>query len=309
MMKFKRIAAVACAAALASVMSISVSAADWSQASYADNDPNTGNVMVADKDFVIFTNTAAITDIAKCRITLDNVIQNPDDAQNIWSMTWKVTYNNITTDFKADSGLAGGAYVFYKNSREYKILPDSYDSEDKGIWGTGAVYTIDDSWTRTDSDRAPVPEDEIVFMDWSYADIAGQGVTVTISDLKLFDKDGNEIPQINSVAESPVFTPAADPERDEEADLDSNMFAEDEESDLEFYAEEPVDDVTIDDDFTGIGSDDVSSQPESVSGVTSEDVPKTGDIRPELSIVGILLSLGMTAAVVASKRKNNEDKD
>ena len=83
MMKFKRIAAVACVAALASVMSISVSAADWSQASYADNDPNTGNVMVADKDFVIFTNTAAITDIAKCRITLDNVIQNPDDAQNI----------------------------------------------------------------------------------------------------------------------------------------------------------------------------------------------------------------------------------
>ena len=97
-MKSKKLISAISMAALASVMTIPVSAADWSQASYADNDPNTGKIIESGADYVTFTNTGESTDIAKCRITLDKVIKNSDDAKNVWKMTWKVRYNNRTSD-------------------------------------------------------------------------------------------------------------------------------------------------------------------------------------------------------------------
>ena len=188
----KKLISVIAAAAAMSAMAATVSAADWSQASYADNDPATLKMISQDANGITFTTSDSNTDVCKARITLDKVLKNPDDYANIARMEWKVTYNGVTPDLVAEVGLAGGTYVTNTNSSGYTIEPDEYDENDNGVWKQSTYSTVDGLTVEN-----PLEKDgEVVFMDWSFADIGGQGVTVTISDWKIFDSAGNEIEQL-----------------------------------------------------------------------------------------------------------------
>lgn len=183
----------AVAALAASMMATTVSAADWAQTGYADNDPTTVRIVSSDENGVTFTTTETSPDICKARITLDKVLKNPEDYSKIAKMEWKVTYKGITPEFVAEGGLAGGTWCSVTNSNEFNIKPEM-DAEENYIWEE-TEYSITDSVTFEDG-QAPEKDGELVFMDWSYANIGSQNVTVTISDLKIFDKDGNEIEQL-----------------------------------------------------------------------------------------------------------------
>lgn len=188
MISIKKIAAIAAALATIATMSITASAADWSQCSYADNDPSTVKIISLNDDGVTFTTSTKSTDICKARITLDKILKNPDDYSKIAKMTWTVTYS-IPDDFEAES-LSGGTYATNKNSDGYTIRADG---ETENTW-KDTTYTIDDQVEFTD--KTPEKDGEMVFMDWSYADIGSKNVSVTISNYKIFDADGNEIEQI-----------------------------------------------------------------------------------------------------------------
>lgn len=210
-MKMKKIVSCVAAAAMAiSLAAVSASAADWSQAGYADENPDTVNILSTDENGASFTATADGT-TAKLRITLDQVLANPDDAANIKSMTWKVTYTGFTSDMDPGNGVGGGTYAATCNSTGYWISPD-YDDDGNAYWGSD-TYSVEDSVKYLLSSQVPTSDGELVFMDWSnYAHITD--LTVTISDLKIFDEAGNEIAQ---KAYSGEAAPAAEEAPAEEA--------------------------------------------------------------------------------------------
>ena len=217
-MKFKKLSAVAAAMALASTMAISASATNWAAASYADNNPDTCEILSTDENSITFTQVNDGT-AAKIRITLSDILENPDDTANIKSGSWKVTYNNVPADFKTGdefnaSGLGGGTYAATGNSATYWISP-SYDDDGNGYYEES--YEVDDSfkWLLPSSVPSDPTTAEFVFMDWSNSDIQSQGVTITISDFKLFDADGNEIAQKAYGGEA---APAAEEEAPAEAE-------------------------------------------------------------------------------------------
>lgn len=191
-MKMKKIISCVAAMAAMSAMAVSVSAADWSQASYADNDPTTCKVLSSDGDGCTFTNSATQPDMAKLRITLDKVLKNRDDYAKIAKMEWTVTYSNVPSDLTVPS-MAGGTYVTNTNSRQYKFEADEYDeATDTGTWKSSEYVTTDGIEVEN-----PLEKDgELVFMDWSFAGLGEYGITYRISDLKIWDKDGSEIEQL-----------------------------------------------------------------------------------------------------------------
>lgn len=181
------------AIAAASTMAVSVSAADWSQCSYADNDPTTLKLLEQNSDGVTFTNSDTSPDICKARITIDKILKNTADCSKVAKMEWTVTYTGVTPELVAEAGLAGGTYAIDRNSTGYQIEPDSSDDDDNYIWDKDTYSTVD---SVEFEDGISDTEGEIVFMDWSYASIGEQGVKVSITDLKIYDKDGNELEQL-----------------------------------------------------------------------------------------------------------------
>lgn len=190
-MKIKSFISTIAALTAASAMAVSVSAVDWSQASYADNDPSTVKMLSQTADGITFTTSDLNGDIAKARITLDKVLANPDDYSKIATAEWTVTYKNVSKDY-TNYQLSGGTYFVNSNSEGYKIEAETIDENDVGTWEND-TYTITDKFTATETLEK---DGEIVFMDWSMADIGSAGIEVTISDFKLFDASGAEIAQL-----------------------------------------------------------------------------------------------------------------
>lgn len=227
-MKLKNIAAVAAAAALSSLIAVSASAADWSKGSYADDDPGTTEIVSYDEDSITFTQPQPIGDAAgvtKCRITLIDVLENPDDVSKIYSGSWTMTYSGLTPDMNAGNGFGGGAWVGTMNSTGGWVSPD-FDADGNPYWANPTVSYEDSFKYLLDKN---VPTDaaatEYVFMDWSGADWP-DGVTLTISDLKLFDKDGNEIPQKSLSSGDAAPEEEAPAEEPEEAEAPADDTAE-----------------------------------------------------------------------------------
>lgn len=218
-MKFKKLTALVAAMAAMSAMSVSVSAADWSQASYADNDPTTVKIISYDENSVTFTNDANSPDFAKCRITLDKILKNREDYSKIAKATWKFTYDGVKPDTVADSGLCGGTWCTSMNSKTYNIYPETVNEDESYVWANTS-YTVEDEVVFT-AETPVVKDGEFVFMDWSYADLGNQGITYTVSDFKLYDADGNEIEQLG-LGEWTDGVEAAEPaETEEPAETDA----------------------------------------------------------------------------------------
>lgn len=205
----KVLAAIAAAATAVSMIAVSTSATNWANASYADDDPNTVKVISTDENKASFTATAD-GQAAKLRITVGELLEDADIA-NIKSATWTVTYD-IPEGTAAGNGVGGGTYFGCKNSTGYWISPDVYDDAGVGSWGT-TTYTATDEAKFLLPTEVLTADSELVFMDWSNHE-AITAMTVTISDLKFFDGDGNELPQkaFAGAASAPAATeaPAAD---------------------------------------------------------------------------------------------------
>lgn len=207
----KIIAAIAAAATTASMIAVSASATNWANASYADDDPNTVKVISTDESKASFTATADGA-AAKLRVTINELIDEADIA-NVKSATWTVTYD-IPEGTAAGNGVGGGTYFGIKNSTGYWISPD-YDDDGNAYWGS-TTYTATDEAKFLLPTEVLAADSELVFMDWSSHE-AITSMTVSISDLKFFDGDGNEIAQkayagaaSTPVVETTTDAPAAD---------------------------------------------------------------------------------------------------
>ena len=204
------LAAVAAAAAMCAMVSASASAADWSKTGYADDDPSTVSIVSTSADGVVFTQT---TDgvAAKARITLDQVLADPADVSNIYSGSWTVVYHGLAgSDIQ---GVGGGCYAGTCNSTTYWLSPE-FNEDGTVTWDD--EVTVEDSFKYLLPSQVPTDaaSTEYVFMDWANANLVSNNVTIEIKDLKLFDKDGNEIAQKEYSGAAEAATEEAAPAED-----------------------------------------------------------------------------------------------
>lgn len=190
-MKTKSLISTIAAAATISLMAVNVSAADWSQASYADNDPNTVKIISQTDTGVTFTTTDTNTDTCKTKIALDKILADSADCSKAAKFEWTITYNGVSPEFKGVA-LSGGAYMTNANSEGYSIKPDGYDADKKPVWKNNKYSATD----RLMVEEPLTANSEIVFTDTSYANIGANGIFVTISNLKVYDADGKELAQL-----------------------------------------------------------------------------------------------------------------
>ncbi|MDY2846716.1 MAG: hypothetical protein SOU50_00660 [Oscillospiraceae bacterium] len=259
-MKMKKIISCAAAAAMAlSMAAVSASAADWSQTGYADDNPDTINIVSTDANGVV---AAQVNDgtAVKARITLDQVLADPADVANIYRGTYKVTYKGLAgSDIQ---GVGGGLYAATCNSTTFWVSPE-FNDDGTVTWEDEVVVEDEFKWLLP----SQVPEDasqaEFVFMDWSNSNFVSNDVTITYSDLHLYDKDGNEIAQ---KAYSGEAAPAAEEAPAEEAPAE----------------EAPVEEVAP-------ASDDVS------------DSASTGNASA--AAIASVMAVAGVAAIAAKKRK------
>ena len=204
----KVLSAIAAAATAVSMIAVSASATNWANASYADDDPNTVKVISVDENKASFTATAD-GQAAKLRITVGELLEEADVA-NVKSASWTVTYE-IPEGTAAGNGVGGGTYFGIKNSTQYWISPD-FDDDGNAYWGSTTYTATDDAKFLLPTEVLSA-DSELVFMDWSSHE-AITSMTISISDLKFFDADGNEIAQkaYAGAASAPAATeaPAAD---------------------------------------------------------------------------------------------------
>ena len=163
----KKLFAGIAAVALAASLSAGVSAADWSAATFADNDPETVNILSYDEDSITFeeVNDSAITKVA---INLADVLEDPADLDRIYEGSWKLTYHGLSSLSGTEIGwLGGGAYCATGNSNSHSLAPNDYDENGAPIWED--EQTVEDSfkWLLPSSKPASIEDATFVFMDWS----------------------------------------------------------------------------------------------------------------------------------------------
>ena len=188
----KLIAGIAAVVAMSAFAS-TASAVDWSAAGHADgDDPATGTIISTDENGVTWGQATA-GELSKFRITWADVLENPDDLSKVYSGSWKITYHGLSKLTGTDCGwMGGGTWVSTGNSAQYSLSPNDWAEDGTAIWED--EQTVEDSFKWLLGPAEDV-SNEIVFMDWSGQDITDQSITFTVSDFKIFDKEGNEIPQ------------------------------------------------------------------------------------------------------------------
>ncbi|MGN0603046.1 MAG: hypothetical protein ACI4I2_03640 [Oscillospiraceae bacterium] len=212
----KTVSGIAAAVMAVSALSIAATAADWSKASYADDDPNTVSIVSTDANGVTFTQAVG-GGSCKARIMLVDILANPEDASKIKSGSWDVTYTGLSSLTGTEIGwLGGGTWCASTNSAGFGLSPKETNEDGTTVWDD--TQTVSDSFkyllpTQVPTDAA---EAEYVFMDWSGQDLVANNITVTVSNLKFFDEDGNEIAQkeyggaSDAAADTTDDAPAAD---------------------------------------------------------------------------------------------------
>lgn len=205
----KVLAAIAAAATAASMIAVSASATDWAKATYADDNPDTCKIISTSENEVKATATAD-GQALKVKLTVGDILED-DDAAKVKSATWNITYE-IPEGTPAGNGVGGGTWFACKNSTDYWISPD-YDDDGNPYWAN-ATYSATGEAKFLLPTEVLAADSELVFMDWSSHE-AISSMTVSFSDLKFFDADGNEIAQkaYTGAASAPAATadaPAAD---------------------------------------------------------------------------------------------------
>ncbi len=288
-MKLKKIAAmIAAAAAAVSMMAMDVAATNWANASYADNDPNTVKIISTDENKVVFGATG--DGIAmKCRVVAGDLIA-AEDLPKVKSASWTVTYD--VSAAKEFTWLGGGTYAAFKNSSTQYSVDATYDEFSNPVSYEGATLTFNDSVKYLMAKETLAADSEFVFMDWSNTNLASNGITMTVSNLKFFDGDGNEIAQLPygaSAEAAPAETEAA-PAETEAAPV------EDDEEDI------AVDDTDVDEApaETEAAPAETEAAPAPVADATTTPAA-TGNVA--VASIAAVMAVAGAAAIVAKKRK------
>ena len=288
-MKLKKIAAmIAAAAAAVSMMAMDVAATNWANASYADNDPNTVKIISTDENKVVFGATG--DGIAmKCRVVAGDLIA-AEDLPKVKSASWTVTYD--VSAAKEFTWLGGGTYAAFKNSSTQYSVDATYDEFSNPVSYEGATLTFNDSVKYLMAKETLAADSEFVFMDWSNTNLASNGITMTVSNLKFFDGDGNEIAQLPygaSAEAAPAETEAA-PAETEAAPV------EDDEEDI------AVDDTDVDEApaETEAAPAETEAAPAPVADATTTPAA-TGNVA--VASIAAVMAVAGAAAVAAKKRK------
>lgn len=210
-MKIKKLLAGVTAFAAISALSVSTSAADWSQTGYADDDPSTVNIISTSADGITFT-ASSDESACKARITLSEILADPADVSKVYSGSWTVTYDGLSSISGTEIGwMGGGTYAATCNSAGYGLSPNDWGEDGTAIWEDSQSVEDSFKWLLPSQVPTDAAEAEFVFIDWSGQPLVSNGITVSISNLKLFDKDGNEIAQkeYGGAASAPAATEAA----------------------------------------------------------------------------------------------------
>lgn len=206
----KTVSGIAAVVMAVSALSMAATAVDWSKAGYADDDPNTVNIISTDANSITFTQAVG-GGSCKARITLVDILANPEDASKIKSGSWDVTYTGLSSLTGTDIGwLGGGTWAASCNSAGFGLAPNETNEDGTVVWED--TQTVSDSFKYLLDTQVPTdPEKaEYVFMDWSGQDLVEKNITVTVSNLKFFDADGNEIAQKEYGGAAATEAPAAD---------------------------------------------------------------------------------------------------
>jgi len=291
-MKIKNLVASIAAAAMAvSMMSIAVDATNWQNASYADEDPNTVKIVSTDENKVVFTQVADAGP-CKCRITVGELLEEADAAK-VKSATWTITYEGVS-DKVDTNGLGGGTYFGMKNSTGYWVSPD-YDDAGNAAWNN-TTYTATDSWKGLLPTEVLKPDMELVFIDWSNNKLASAGVTVSVSDLKFFDADGNEIaqkPYGGAVEAAPEETTATEEAADAPADDEEEVAAD---------GEDDVDAAVPEETTAAVTEEVVTTAAETAAAADTTTTPAaTGNVA--VASVAAVMVIAGTVAIASKKRK------
>ena len=317
-MKFKKISAVAAAMALASTMAISASAADWSKSGYADGDPSTVNIISTDENGATFTQSESGNSNCKLRITLSDILENPEDVSNIYSGEWDVTYNGLSSLNEENVGwLGGGTWAATCNSTQYSLSPTSWtevpegsDEESRAQWEDSQTVQDGFKWILPSQVPSDPTTAEFVFMDWSGQDLVAHGITVTVSNFHLYDKDGNEIAQkAYGSSDAAVEEEAADEETPEETEAPAEEEAAEEETveETEAPAEEeaaaeeaPADEAPAEETEAPAAEEEA---PAAEPAAPASDDTTTAAATGNASAIGIVGIMGVAAAAAAVSKK------
>jgi len=297
-MKLKKIAAmIAAAAAAVSMMAVDVAATNWANASYADDDPNTVKIISTDENKVVFGATG--DGIAmKCRVVAGDLIA-AEDLPKVKSASWTVTYD--VSAAKEFVWLGGGTYAAFKNSSTQYSVDATYDEFSNPVSYENATLTFNDSVKYLMAKETLAADSEFVFMDWSNTNLASNGITMTVSNLKFFDGDGNEIAQLpyGASAETeaaPAETEAA-PAVTEAAPVETEAApVEDDDEDI------AVDDTDADEApaVTEAPAPAVTEAPAPAPDATTTPAA-TGNVA--VASIAAVMAVAGAAAIVAKKRK------
>lgn len=302
-MKLKKIAAmIAAAAAAVSMMAMDVAATNWANASYADNDPNTVKIISTDENKVVFGATG--DGIAmKCRVVAGDLIA-AEDLPKVKSASWTVTYD--VSAAKEFTWLGGGTYAAFKNSSTQYSVDATYDEFSNPVSYEGATLTFNDSVKYLMAKETLAADSEFVFMDWSNTNLASNGITMTVSNLKFFDGDGNEIAQLPygaSAEAAPAETEAAPAETEAASAETEAAPAETEAAPVEDDEEDiAVDDTDVDEApaETEAAPAETEAAPAPVADATTTPAA-TGNVA--VASIAAVMAVAGAAAIVAKKRK------
>jgi len=196
-MKIKKIvAAFAAAATAVSMMAMSVNASNFANVTYADEDATMATIVSTSADSFTFAPTADGLQF-KALLKATDLLADPSQVGDITKITATVTYDS--TAKAPHAWLGGGLWTNGGAQSDWGVTFGTEDA-DKNLTYSGPVSADIEVKFLLPTQHLTADACSMVFADWSCnaegnGTLATDGITLTVSNLKFFDKDGNELAQ------------------------------------------------------------------------------------------------------------------
>lgn len=210
-MKIKKIAAAFAAVAMAvSMMAMSASASNFANVTYGDDDPAMATIVSTSSDSFTFAPTADGLQF-KAKLKATDLIADPAQVGDITKITATITYDSTA---KAPHGWLGGGLWTGGGAQDDWGITFGTEDADKNLVYSGPVSADIEVKFLLPAHHLTADACDMVFIDWSCnaegnEKLATDGVTITVSNLKFLDKDGNEIAQAEYAGAAVEETAAA----------------------------------------------------------------------------------------------------
>ena len=196
-MKIKKLVAVFAAVAMAvSMMTISASASNFANVTYGDDDPTMGSIISKSADsFTVAPTGDGLQFKAKLQAT--DLLADPSQVGDITKITATITYDSANK--VPHAYLGGGLWTNGGAQSDWSLKQCNVDEEDNMSY-SGPISTDIEVKFLLPKQHLTAEACSMVFIDWSAnsqdnGSLSTDGMTLTVSNLKFLDKDGNEIAQ------------------------------------------------------------------------------------------------------------------